>query len=837
MNVRVHPRRRTWARAAAVVVATVAATGPVTSSSASAAEPVIAADARALRATVTTDPWSIRFDGPAPQAPLDSAPGTGTGAVGALGFRTAIGGWVRATRVTASRKDGRAWVATLATTSAGRTLTVRVEPVGDGLVRLAAAVDGPVGDVRQIGASFLSPQGERQLGFGERANAVDQRGSEVESYVADGPYQEVENPFVGALVPPPGVRPRPDATYFPIPWLLSSRGVGALVENDELVTHRLGTDDAGAWSVAVDASTLRMLVVAGPTPAKVLERFSAHVGRQPPAAAPFFFGPWWQAKGDAAANIKLLREAGAAGSVLQTYTHYLPCGDHANRRERERAAVRRAHDAGLAITTYFNPMVCASYTPAFEAGERRGVFTKRADGSTYTYDYQGSTRFSVAQVDFTHPDGPSYFGDLLQEAVDDGHDGWMEDFGEYTPPDAVAFDGGTGESGHNAYVRQYHAAAHLYARTRAKKPLARFNRSGYTGSAKESQIVWGGDPTTGWGFDGLRSVVTGGLTMGLSGVSLWGSDIGGFFALSEPQTTPELLARWIEVGFASGVMRTQSNGFDLTDAPRAQIFDEATLPIWRRYARLRTQLYPYLAAAQKTYDRTGLPLMRHLALEWPDDARAVAQDDEYLLGDDLLVSPVLDEGSTSRRAYLPPGDWVDWWGSMRLDDRVAPQLGKPVLRAGASEVTLDAPLDRLPLHVRAGTVLPLLDPSVDTLAPYGAGTTTRLADRKDRLRLLAWPRGRRTVALGADRRDRATSSETRRGWVMALRQGRTRKVELQAALGTLRGGAFAPCRVLGGRSGRVPLRRGRSWSYDPATTVLTVRLRARDARVQALRSC
>ena len=146
----------------------------------------------------------------------------------------------------------------------------------------------------------------------------------------------------------------------------------------------------------------------------------------------------------------------------------------------------------------------------------------------------------------------------------------MEDFGEYTPLDALGYDGSTGEAYHNKYVVGYHAAARAYARDRAPRPLARFNRSGWTGAARHSQIVWGGDPTTGWGFDGLESAVKNGLTMGLSGVSMWGSDIGGFFALSEPQTTPELLARWIEVGFASGVMRTQANGFALYALDRAR---------------------------------------------------------------------------------------------------------------------------------------------------------------------------------------------------------------------------------------------------------------------------
>ena len=481
-------------------------------------------------------------------------------------------------------------------------------------------------------------------------------------------------------------------------------------------------------------------------------------------------------------------------------------------------------------------MICESYTKRFQEAVRRGVLTKHADGSDYTYDYQGSTRFSVGQVDFTHPEGPAFYGDLLDEAATAGYDGWMEDFGEYTPLDALAHDGGTGEAGHNAYVRQYHAAARLYAKTRAKKPLARFNRSGWTGSAKESQIVWGGDPTTDWGFDGLRSVVTGGLSMGLSGVSLWGSDIGGFFSLSAPPTSPEILARWVEVGFASGVMRTQSNGFDLRSRPRAQIFDKDLLPIWRRYARLRTQLYPYLASAQREYDRTGLPMMRHLVLAYPDDPRAAALDDQYLFGDDLLVAPVLTQGATSRKAYLPAGDWVQWWRSVKMDDRAAPQLDKPQLHEGNATVSVDAPLDELPLFVRAGTVLPLLDPSVETLTAYGKGSTIRLADRKTRLRLLAFPRGRGEMSIGPDRRDRAISGEARRGWILKLYQGRKRKVEVQATLSTLRGGAFTPCRVLGGKTGRVKLSR-KSWSYDEDTGVLRVRLTARNARLQVLRGC
>ncbi len=789
-------------------------------------------DAGALRATVDADPWRLVFNGPPPQLPLQEFAGTGAGPVGTLGFRTAAG-WFRATRVSDSQLDGDAYVATLQTTDpAGRTLGLRIEPAADGVVALDASVQGgPVADVQATGISFVAPPAERHLGFGERSNAVDQRGNEVENYVAEGPYQEVERPFISAFVPPAGYHPRDDATYFPIPWLLSTRGIGVLVANDETSVFHLATDRDDAWSVEVAAPSLRLRVIAGPGPAAAVRRFSAFVGRQPPVEAPFYFGPWWQPKGDEAGNIATLKAAGALGSVAQTYTHYLPCGVQVE--ANERARTERFHAAGLAVTTYFNPMVCTQYTRAYEEARTRGVLTRNALGQPYEYRYTGASQFFVGQVDFTHPEAFDYFGDLLDEAVGHGYDGWMEDFGEYTPLDAHGFDGSTGEAYHNKYVVGYHAAARAYARDRAPRPLARFNRSGWTGTARHSQIVWGGDPTTDWGFDGLESAIKNGLSMGLSGVSMWGSDIGGFFALSAPQTTPELLARWLEFGFASGVMRTQANGFELQPQTRAQIFDPETLPIWTRFAKLRTQLYPYLAAAEAKYDASGMPLMRHLALAYPSDRIATAREDEYMFGPDLLVAPVTLPDERERGVYLPAGRWVDWWRSITLDARGAPHLGAPRVLDGARDATLPAPLDELPMLVREGALIPLLHPSVETLADYGAGSAVRLRDRERHLRLLVWPRGRRTVSLGPEAGETATSEETSSGWTLEIRGNRSRVYEIEAALGTLAGGAFRPCSVRAGERGRTPVH---SWRYDRETGVLRLRVFARNALV-VVRSC
>jgi alpha-glucosidase len=610
-----------------------------------------------------------------------------------------------------------------------------VERAGEGLVRIRIRASG---GTPRVSASFARVSSERFLGFGERSDAVVRDAGTVEHRVSEGPYQDIEQPFLAAFVPPPGYNPRHDATYYPIPWLISTRGYGVLVENDATSRHRL----EDPWSVQVDDSELTLLVVAGPRPRDVVRRFSAHVGRQP-AVLPEALGPWWQPR-SGSDHEEVLRELGAAralGSIVQTFTHYLPCADHLDRREEERAQVRRFERKGLTVLTYFNPMICTRH-PRYAEARENGWLTKTPLGTPAEYRYTAASTFLVGQIDFRAAGAQEFFTSLLDEALVDGHKGWMEDFGEYTPDDSVAADGSTGSAHHNAYPRDYHAAAQAASGDRR---LVRYVRSGWTGSAQHSPVVWGGDPTVGWGFDGLASAVKNGLSMGLSGVSRWGSDIGGFFALSESQTSPELFRRWIQIGFASGVMRTQANGFDLgssVSGRRAEITDPEVLPTWARYARLRTRLLPELERAERAYDRGGLPLMRHLALAFPDDPRAVGREDQWLLGADLLVAPVLAPGETERRVYLPAGRWVDLWRSANPSLRA---LRRPRMLRGGREIDLPAPAEELPLLVRQGARLELL--------PRGGPTWRKaVAVGEARRNILAF--GGRTVRLAGERRRR-----------------------------------------------------------------------------------
>ncbi len=807
-----------------------------------------ALDGGALRAEVDADPWHLELTDAHGQTVLSEDRSTGTGPAGTLGFRTALG-WQHATRVLSSERDQGRFIATLATTDPARTISIALGSDAEGVIDLEAEVVGPGAAVDAIGIGFEARKGEGYLGFGERSNVADQTGNVVENYVSDGPYQQNEYPAINLFTPTWGIREgHPESTYYPVPWLLSTAGYGVFVDDPQTSYFRLRADDPNSWSVEVDAvpadelgappaeikGPVRLRFFAGPEPADALRRFVAETGHQPKPAAPWLLGPWYQPRGDAASEVARLQGADAPVSALQTYTHYLPCGDQRGNEAATAERVADAHGAGLAITTYFNPMICNDYQPAYGEAAAAGALTRDLTGQPYLYRYGADVdqAFRVSQFDFFTKAGRDHYAALLGEAIADGYDGWMEDFGEYTPLDSVSgpsADGLPGTYAHNAYATEYHCAARDAIRS-ADRPVIRFQRSGWSGAAPCAQVVWGGDPTTGFGFDGLRSVVTQALSAGASGIGIYGSDIGGFFAIFDNALTPELLTRWVQLGAVSPVMRTQANGVALPAKDRPQVIDADQLDNWRRYAKLHTQLYPYLTAALRTYRRTGMPPMRHLALAYPGDKRALEVEDAFLLGEDLLAAPVLEPGQTKRELYLPEGGWIDLWRSVSYrEGSGALELGRVKELSGKREVTVPSPLDELPLFARAGAVLPLLPPKVDTLAQYGRGVKglDTLEESRGELELLAFPRGDTKAAFYAG--EKLRSRESNGGWRLAIDGDRNRSYRLQASLASLRD-PLRPCEV------QVDGRRlaGGRWEYDRSSQALTVEFSGRDPVLDAV---
>jgi hypothetical protein len=231
----------------------------------------------------------------------------------------------------------------------------------------------------------------------------------------------------------------------------------------------------------------------------------------------------------------------------------------------------------------------------------------------------------------------------------------------------------------------------------------------------------------------------------------------------------------------------------------------------------------YLAAAERQYNATGIPLMRQLMLVYPADPRAATRADEYMFGPDLLVAPVVEAGATSRSLYLPPGRWIDFWRSVSIGRGGAPGLRRPVILRGGRQVTVPAPGNQLPMFVRAGAALGLLPADVQTLSDYGSGVV-HLRDRDGRRTLIAWPlpgspAATTSLADGATARSRPTQGG---GWLVRTQQTRIRTITLQVAL------AKRPC---------VLQVNGRTGPFSNTAGVLRATVRLASGSVRAVPRC
>ena len=222
-----------------------------------------------------------------------------------------------------------------------------------------------------------------------------------------------------------------------------------------------------------------------------------------------------------------------------------------------------------------------------------------------------------------------------------------------------------------------------------------------------------------------------------------------------------------------------------------------------------------------------MPIVRSMLLAYPRDGRATGLADQYLLGRSLLVAPVLEPGATTRSLYLPRGRWLEFWKAVRFAERDGEyRLRRPRPLAGRRQLTVAAPLERLPMMIRAGAIIPLLAPDVDTLTDYGRGRgLVHLGDRADEMHLLVFPRGRTRERMNDRERLRSRELGGER-WRLRIRGANTRTYEVEAALGTLRD-PFRPV-VVRVDGEELP---GAGWDYRRRGRVLTMDVRCRRCAV------
>jgi alpha-D-xyloside xylohydrolase len=571
------------------------------------------------------------------------------------------------------------------------------------------------GEVVAYHESFTAAADEHFVGLGEKFTGFDKRGQRAVMWNYDA---------FGA---------ESDRAYKNVPFYLSSRGYGILVDSGMATEFDLCQSTHSCVQIIVPDDLIDYYVLAGPTPADILGRFDRLTGAPllPPKWA---FGAWMSSGFFADTQERVLERArtirsrGIPCDVLhldcywQVDGHWSDLQWDATAFPDPVAMLRTLTGQGFRVSLWINSYVSAN-SPAFAAAEESGFFLRRADGSTYVADVWHGFQPPCGIVDFTNPAASEWFADRLRPLLRQGVAVFKTDFAEGVPVDAVAGNGMIGTELHNVYSLLFNDVVAAVTDEVAGHAMV-WARSSFLGGQRHS-AQWGGD--TNCSYPAMGSTLRGGLSHGVSGVPFWSHDAGGFTGTP----TTDLYVRWAQFGALSPLVR-----FHGTTSRLPWDFPASAERGAVEAVRLRYSLMPYLYSAAVVSARTGVPLLRALLVDSPDDPAAWLADLEYRLGPELLVAPMTDPSGT-RLVYLPAGDWVDWW------------TGE--VRTGPRHVSVTQPLERVPLFVRRGAVIPTVEVT-DHVGdgPFGPITLRRFDAHRATI-VIHDVNGDTTVTLDGDR--------------------------------------------------------------------------------------
>ncbi|GAB2967469.1 alpha-xylosidase [Saccharothrix stipae] len=515
--------------------------------------------------------------------------------------------------------------------------------------------------------------GDTVYGLGERFGPLVKNGQTVDIWNADGGTSS-------------------EQAYKNVPFYLTNAGYGIFVDHPGHVSFEVGSEAVSKVQFSVEGESLEYFLIYGPTPREILRKYTALTGR--PALPPAWsFGLWLSTSFTTAYD-----EQTVSGFIDGMLERDLPLSvfhfdcfwmrefhwcdfewdprtfpDPVGMLERLRAR-------GLRISVWINPYI-AQRSPLFAEGKANGYLLRRPNGDVWQWDLWQP---GMALVDFTNPAARAWYAAKLDALLAQGVDCFKTDFGERVPTDVVYHDGSDPERMHNYYTHLYNKTVFdVLRKRRGDREAVVFARSATAGS-QQYPVHWGGDCEA--TYESMAESLRGGLSLGLSGFGYWSHDIGGF----EGTPSAALFKRWIAFGLLSSHSRL--HGSSSYRVP--WLFDEESVDVLRHFTKLKLRLMPYLDRAARQAAAEGVPMMRAMVVEFPDDPGCAHLERQYMLGDDLLVAPVFsDEGDVSY--YVPEGSWTHLltgetvqgprWVRDRCDFLTAPVLVRPdtVLPVGA----------------------------------------------------------------------------------------------------------------------------------------------------------
>ena len=484
-------------------------------------------------------------------------------------------------------------------------------------------------NARRINPVFTLTADEMIFGCGESATGLNKAGQKVNLFVTD----------------PQG--PETDQMYKPSPFFMSNRGYGMFMHTSAPVTCDFGATYIGLNKMFMGDENLDLFVFFG-EPKDILDEYTDLVGK--PGMPPLWsFGTWMsrityfsEKEGyDVAANI---RKNKYPCDVIHFDTGWFDVDwqcDYKfseNRFQNPQQMLKDLRSQGF--------HVCLWQLPYFTPKNR--YFSELIEKDMYVKNGNGELPYEDVVLDFSNPETVKWYQDKLAGLLNIGVSAIKVDFGEAAPLNGIYASGKSGWYEHNLYPVRYDMAVSEITKKLHNENIM-WARAAWAGSQRYP-LHWGGDAAT--TNTGLLGTLRAGLSFGLSGFSFWSHDMGGFV-----KSTPEdLYCRWIPFGFLTS--HTRAHGAPPTEP---WLYDSKRVQdVFRKSAEMKYRLMPYVYAQAKECTEKGLPMLRALFVEFPDDPGAWKVDDEYLFGSQILVAPLLESGMTGRTVYLPEGKWIDY---------------------------------------------------------------------------------------------------------------------------------------------------------------------------------
>ncbi|MBJ7640352.1 alpha-xylosidase [Weissella confusa] len=481
--------------------------------------------------------------------------------------------------------------------------------------------------------------GTNVYGFGERFGAFVKNGQSIDTINMDG--------GTGS-----------EQSYKSIPFYMTGKaGVyyGVFVNESQPTSFEVGSEVVDRVSFSTRGESLEYYVIAGDSPKSVISKYNKLTGGSvlPPE---WTFGLWLStsfttdySEETVMSFIDGMFERDIPVSVFHFDCFWMKGFEWSNMEwDKEQfpdpvGLLKRLHDKGLKVCVWINPYI-SQKSPLFKIGKKKGYFIKHTDGSVWQWDLWQPGN---AVVDFTNPEARAWYQGLLKNLLDMGVDCFKTDFGERIPMhDAVFFNGGNPEGEHNYYTHRYNDAVfELLQQEKGEDEAVVFARSGTVGG-QQYPVHWGGDNLS--QFHSMADSLRGGLSLMSSGYTFWSHDIGGF----EENASPSIYKRWTQFGLLSSHSRYHGN----IEYRVPWLFDEEAVDVTRKFTQLKLEMMPYIYGQAKESVEAGIPLMRPMYLEFPEDQNTATLDRQYMLGSDVLVAPVMtEEGDVDY--YLPAGKW------------------------------------------------------------------------------------------------------------------------------------------------------------------------------------